>query len=75
MAILFLIYILVCYKTGLEVYWYDWVLFGILEALEVIRLLFSNHIKESYEKGLREGMMEQPTQSIFCELDDEEDDE
>ena len=72
MPILFLIYILVCYKTGLEVYWYDWTIFALLEIIDVVKLLFSNHIKESYNKGLREGMAEDGAQSIFCELDDED---
>jgi len=74
MPIIVLLYILICYKIELPVYWYDWALFGFLEFLELFKLLFSNHIKESYEKGLKEGMTrdDYSGESLFCELDDED---
>lgn len=72
MAILFLIYILICYKIDLPVYWYDWTIFAFLEIVAIAKMLFTDEVKESYEKGLREGMQGPPPESIFCELDDED---
>jgi len=66
MPIIFLIYILVCYKTGLEVYWYDWVLFVLLEIFAVARLLYTEDVKKAYQRGLREG--EENTGDIFSDV-------
>ena len=55
MAILFLIYMLVCFKTGLPLYWYDWLILVFLELYSLVSMLYSNSIKEAYERGFNEG--------------------
>ncbi len=70
MPIIFLIYILVCYKTGLEVYWYDWVLFVLLEIFAVARILYTEDVKKAYQRGLQagHGEEEEKTGDIFSDV-------
>ena len=72
MAIFVLLYILICYKTGLPVYWYDWTLFALLEIYAVCRVLFSGQVKEAYDKGVREGARTDldPTDNMFTDVED-----
>ena len=70
MPIIVLLYILICYKTGLPVYWYDWTLFVLLEIYAVCRVLFSHQVKEAYNKGVVEGARDRvdPTDNIFSDV-------
>ena len=70
MAILVLLYILICYKIGLPVYWYDWTLFALLVIEAACRVLFSSQVKEAYDKGVREGARDNldPTDNIFTDV-------
>ena len=72
MAILVLLYILICYKIDLPVYWYDWTLFALLEIYAVCRGLFTQQVKEAYEKGVREGTRSilDPTDNMFSDVED-----
>jgi len=70
MAIFVLLYILICYKIDLPVYWYDWTLFALLEIYAVCRVLFSSQVKEAYDKGVREGARDNldSTDNIFTDV-------
>ena len=71
MAILVLLYILICYKIGLPVYWYDWTLFALLEIYAICMVLFSQQVKEAYAKGVREGSRTilDPTDNMFSDVE------
>jgi len=60
MAIFFLIYILVCFKTGLGVHWYDWTIFAFLEIVAIIRLLYTEEVRKAYDKGVTEAYKDIP---------------
>ena len=70
MAILFLIYILVCLKIDLPVYWYEWVIFAFLEIVAIAKTLFTDEVKDAYNKGVREGMREtqEDQENIFSDV-------
>ena len=67
MGIFFLIYILVCYKTGLSVYWYDWVIFGLLELFSLARILYTEEVKKAYDHGVLVGSA-QEEEDIFSDV-------
>jgi len=70
MAIFVLLYILICYKIDLPVYWYDWTLFALLEIYAIGGVLFSQQVKEAYNKGVVEGSRTilDPTDNIFSDV-------
>jgi hypothetical protein len=72
MPILVLLYILICYKIDLPVYWYDWALFALLEIYAVCSVFFSQQVKEAYDKGVREGARDNldPTDNMFSDVED-----
>lgn len=61
MSILFLIYILVCLKTGLGVHWYDWAIFCFIEVIAIIRLLYTEEVRKAYNKGVAEAYKDVPS--------------
>ncbi len=70
MAILFLIYILACLKFNMPVYWYEWAIFAFLEIVAIVKTLFTDQVKDAYNKGVREGMREiqEEQENIFSDV-------
>jgi hypothetical protein len=58
MPIVVLLYIIICYKINLPVYWYDWTLFAFLEIAAIGRFLYRKEMNEAWERGLAKGNRE-----------------
>jgi len=69
MAIFVLLYILICYKIDLPVYWYDWTLFVVLEVTALVQTVWGKETQKAFDDGVRAGSARPPKDNLFLKED------
>jgi len=69
MAVIVLLYILVCYKIDLPVYWYDWTLFATLEIIALVQTIWGKETQRAFDDGVRSVSARPQKDNLFLEED------